>query len=199
MRTSQQGPEITDGLDPYTLLPLLCGFVESQFSGQPACIAASALLVAAGEQFGVTLRPQPVSIWSGDRAGQSATGHRARDFGLSMGAKVRSNTVTEGDSDWFHSVGHLIAVSDEHRVLLDSTYGQFPRPGTDRRTVVMQVPSMSLAGDQEWALQEGEWHVKYWPVNSPDTWKLEYEDAQRLIVPIYLPAVVRLVRNHIIQ
>ena len=169
------------------LLEWLCVAVEERFSYQAACIAATALVVTVAGELGVALRPQPVSIWSGDTKGQSATGKRAREFGLSIGGKINSDSVA-GDADsWFREVGHLIAVSDEHRVLLDATYGQFRRPGAPHRTVMMQVPSMTVAGEEAWSLQAGEWHVRYWPVDKPSSWEIQYAAASQFIVPKHLP------------
>lgn len=190
------GPTPSSG-SSLSLLPILCLAVASRFPSQPACIAATALLVAAGEQFAVNLRPQPVSVWSGDPSGQTATGYRGRDFGLSMGGTVRSNNVDANSSDWFHEVGHMIAVSDEHRVVLDPTYGQFERPGAPSSVVMMQVPSLTLSGDEAWTLEEGGWVVRYWPVDGPDAWRSEYAQAIELIVPRHLAAVVETVSEQI--
>jgi len=169
------------------LLEWLCVAVEERFSNQAACIPATALVVTVAGELGITLRPQPVSIWSGDTKGQSATGSKAREFGLSIGGRINSDSVA-GDTDpWFREVGHLISVSDEHRVLLDATYGQFRRPGAPHRTVMMQVPSMSVTGEEAWSLRAGEWHVRYWPVDEPSSWEIQYAAARQLIVPKHLP------------
>lgn len=175
------------------VLDELCRAVAARFPGEAACIPATALIIAAAASFDITLYPQPVSIWSGDPEGQSATGFRARDFGLSLGGTIARDS-TEDTGDWFREVGHMIAVSPEHNRILDPTLGQFGRPGAPGPHLVLSVDTTQLPDGDAWAAELNGWYVRYWPASNPG-WESEFGTAMRLIVPLHLAAVIAAVRS----
>lgn len=193
--------ELTPGVagpamdDPKNILAELLAAVTSIYGTQTKCIPATALLVDAAAHFEITLRPQPVSIWSGDPQGQSATGRPGHEFGLAAGAKVRSSVPAAVD-EWFHEVGHLVAIWEAGAVLLDPTFGQFGRVASERQSVWLELTDLADA-PEPWAASDGTWHVCYWPVEQPDSWKDHYSAARDHLVPLNLNAVVSYLEGRI--
>ena len=183
-------------VDDSDFLARLCGEIATRIGTRAACLEAVALSIVVAKGFGVQLRPQPVSIWAAaPGANQWATGKRALDFAVSSGTLLR---ITEHrattDATWFQLVGHMVAVSDEHRLILDPAFGQFSLSGIPNRAVCARMPRMDLIVEEAWCVNEPDRSIRYWPVNDIDGWQLELEKGY-LLAEAIAPEIERSLRS----
>lgn len=130
----------------------------------PQCVEAAALTVEVGSRLGYELDARPVSMFAATTAGQStATGVQGRAFGeqfLRSYGSIEFGGEFEGGSPFQREAGHMIVVSEEHRLLLDPTFAQFHHLG-DAATALFVSEVNSRGNGRFWHVEDEHFFVRY--------------------------------------
>lgn len=163
--------------------------VGELFGAEADCAAAAGLLVAIGEELGHVLRPRAVAaIIRDEKSGTLlAMGPKATEkFSLEQVAKMEN--YRQGGQD----TGHMVVVSDEHRLLLDPNMRQLGSVGVDAPSILIRVRSTEPESGEWQFLHEG-LAILYLVDDENRALLPRYENAHRES-PVYAQAIAEGIR-----
>lgn len=130
----------------------------------PHCVEAAALTVEVGSRLGYELDARPVSMFAATTDGQTTViGVQGRAFGEQFLRRYGSVEIAgefEGGTSFQREAGHMIVVSEEHRLLLDPTFAQFHLLG-DAATALFVSEVDARGKGRFWHVEDEHFFVRY--------------------------------------
>lgn len=149
--------------------------VGELFGTEADCAAAAGLLVAIGDELGHALRPRPVSAIIREKKSNTL---------LTMGPKATEKFSPEqiaGTENLWpggRNTGHIVVLSDEHKLLLDPNMRQLGNVGVDAPSIMIRVRSTEPESG-EWPFQYEDLQILYFVDDENRALLPRYENAHR--------------------
>jgi hypothetical protein len=176
------------------LLVRLTEVVGNYFADEPQCVAAAAVLVELGREFGFELNPRPVSMYAASRSGDGsiATGDKAGAFGARLALNQPIDTEYRWHTD-FDRAGHMVVTADDGNWLLDASFSQFTYAGLPRTIITTPVEDVHprLGFTQ---IADSDMQIRYWFEDEVGGWRDQYDDYLSLNRGL-IEALARLIRE----
>lgn len=140
------------------------------------CVAGTAILVRAAEEFGIAITPRAVGlVGQADGMPPLSSGTFATEFLKSKGAIPQNMEHSDDGEHWvgsaFRRSGHMIAFDETEAMVLDASFEQYGFAGMPNRAIAMKVD----ASQATWpiALSEAAFIV-YLPDADDGGWSEQY-------------------------
>lgn len=149
--------------------------VGELFGIEADCAAAAGLLVAIGDELGHVLRPRPVAAII-----RETKSHKLLTMGPKATEKFSPEQIAgmENLCPGGRNTGHIVVLSDEHKLLLDPNMRQLGNVGVDAPSIIIRVLSTEPEAG-EWPFQYEDLQILYIVDDENRALLPRYENAHR--------------------